>query len=202
MYLSPQKLANAIQRNINPHPPTNPNFFCTKTKKVYLCIKLKNNSMPKLVVTVKDNDMMPRVKSAIKQLTGVENVFTLKDESASSVVKKGKLHANLSQRINSLSKLKDGWDGEDSKAINRQCIGKLKRILDKTDDILLDGWTLFPDVHGYLYLDYTKSNCIAGITMMPDKMVYFIEKDGKLLKNDGLQITSKNLISILRNVNG
>ena len=38
--------------------------------------------------------------------------------------------------------------------------------------------------------------------MMPDKMVYFIEKDGKLLKNDGLQITSKNLISILRNVNG
>ena len=157
--------------------------------------------MPKLVVTVKDNDMMPRVRWANIQIE-VEHVFTLKDESASSVVKKGKLHDNLLQRINSLSKLEDGWDGEDSKAINRQCIGKLKQILDRTDDILLDGWTLFPDVHGYLYLDYTKSNCIAGITMMPDKMVYFIEKDGNLLKSDGLQITSENLISILRNVNG
>jgi hypothetical protein len=108
----------------------------------------------------------------------------------------------MSQRISKLSQLADGWDGEDSKAINSQCIKKLQQTLDKTDDILLDGWTLFPDSHGYLYLDYTGNNCTAGITMMPDKLVYFIDKNDKLQKNDGLRFTSTNLISILKRVNG
>lgn len=157
--------------------------------------------MPKLVVTVKDNFVMPRVRLAIRQLVGVERVFTLKDVSVSSTVKKGQLHYNMSQRINNLSQLADGWDGEDSKAIDSQCIKKLQRTLDKTDDILLDGWTLFPDAHGYLYFDYTGDNCTAGITMMPDKLIYFIEKGNKLQKNDGLRFTSTNLISILKRVN-
>ena len=150
--------------------------------------------MPKLVVTVKDNVVMPRVRLAIRQLVGVERVFTLKDMSVSSTVKKGQLHYNMSQRISNLSQLADGWDGEDS-------IKKLQQTLDKTDDILLDGWTLFPDSHGYLYLDYTGNNCTAGITMMPDKLVYFIDKNDKLQKNDGLRFTSTNLISILKRVN-
>lgn len=157
--------------------------------------------MPKLVVTVKDNVVMPRVRLAIRQLVGVERVFTLKDMSVSSTVKKGQLHYNMSQRINNLSQLADGWDGEDSKAIDTKCIKKLQQTLDKTDDILLDGWALFPDAHGYLYLDYTSDNCTAGITMMPDKLVYFIDKNDKLQKNDGLRFTSTNLISILKRVN-
>lgn len=157
--------------------------------------------MPKLVVTVKDNVVMPRVRLAIRQLVGVERVFTLKDMSVSSTVKKGQFHYNMSQRINNLSQLADGWDGEDSKAIDTKCIKKLQQTLDKTDDILLDGWTLFPDAHGYLYFDYTSDNCTAGITMMPDKLIYFIEKGNKLQKNDGLRFTSTNLISILKRVN-
>lgn len=82
--------------------------------------------MPKLVVTVKDNVVMPRVRLAIRQLVGVERVFTLKD--VSSTVKKGLLHYNLSQRISKLSQLADGLYGEDSKAIDSQCIKKLQHI--------------------------------------------------------------------------
>ena len=158
--------------------------------------------MPKLVVTVKDKVVMPRVRLAIRQLVGVEQVFTLKEVSAPITTKKGQLHQKLAQRINSLSQLSDGWDGEDSKAISSQCIKKLQRVLDKVDDVLLDGWFLFPDANGYLYFDYTGNNCTAGITMMPDKMVYFIERNDRLQKNDGLRFTSANLISILKRVNG
>lgn len=158
--------------------------------------------MPKLVVTVKDKVVMPRVRLAIRQLVGVERVFTLREISVPITTKKGQLHNKLVQRINSLSQLSDGWDGENSKAISVQCIKKLQRVLDKTDENLLNGWVLFPDANGYLYFDYSGDNCTADITMMPDKMVYFIERNGRLQKSDGVRFTSTNLISILKRVNG
>ena len=154
--------------------------------------------MTQLVVTVNDSAMLPQLRTAIRQLRGVEKVRFVRNSSVRNI---GKLRQELINRLDSLSKLHDGWDGADSKAIDRQCVAKLRTALNKATEKQLAGWVLFPDARGYLYLDYTGKNGTAGITMTADSLVYFIQKDNAFEKNNGILFSSANLISILNSVN-
>lgn len=158
--------------------------------------------MPRLVVTVNDNAALSNLRTAIKQLRGVERVSTLRDASAKAKSGHNKLQQELFHRIDLLAQLSDEWDGVDSKAIDNQIIKKLRHALSKATEQQLNGWVLFPESHGYLYFDYTDENDSAGITIMPDSLVYFIQKNGKVQKKDGIAFTARNLISILKRVNG
>lgn len=159
--------------------------------------------MAQLLVTVNDNSQLPRLRTAIRQLRGVEQVAMLhKTEMPQAVSFRGKVHRELLERVDSLERLTDGWDGADSKAIMPQSIRKFKTAIVKTREELLQGWLLFPDAHGYLYLDYTGSNAVAGITMTGERLIYFFRKDGKTVKNDGAAFTTRNLLSILERVHG
>lgn len=158
--------------------------------------------MPRLVVTVNDCAVLSHLKTAIKQLHGVEQVTTLRDDSVKMESAHNRLHQEFCQRIDALSQLADGWDGEGSKAIDAQLVKKLQRALMKAPEHQLDGWAIFPEAHGYLCLDYAGNNASAGITVMPDRMVYFIQKNGRLQKSNGIAFTLRNLLSILKRVNG
>lgn len=158
--------------------------------------------MTQLLVTINDNSMLPQLRTAIKQLRGVVGVRSMRAESkASSVRQVGKLHQELTERLANLSLLEDGWDGVGSKAIDRQCVTKLRAALNKATEKQLAGWALFPDARGYLYLDYTGKNGAAGITLTGDSLVYFIQKGDSLEKNNGIMFSSANLITILKTVN-
>ena len=159
--------------------------------------------MPRLVVTVNDHAMLPQLRTAIRQLRGVEQVSTLREQTSAIVTPTvSKQHRELLQRIDDLAQLADGWDGTDSKAIDQRSVKNLRRALNRATASQLDGWVLFPEAHGYLYFDYTGKNGSAGITMMPDHLVYFIEKNGKIQKSNGIAFTPSNFLSILNRVNG
>lgn len=113
----------------------------------------------------------------------------------------GKLRQELTNRLASLSKLQDGWDGADSKAIDRQCITKFKSVLSKATEKQLSGWVLFPDARGYLYLDYTGKHTTAGITMTGETLISFVQKGDTLEKNDGIPFTTASFMSLLKKIN-
>ena len=159
--------------------------------------------MAQLLVTVNDNAQLPRLRTAIRQLKGVEQVAMLrKMKVPQKALTLGKVHQELLERVDSLEKLSEGWDGPDSKSIAPQSIRKFKIALGKAEERLLQGWALFPDAHGYLYLDYTGNDAVAGITMTGEHLIYFFRKDGKTVKNDGAAFTTRNLLSILERVHG
>ena len=159
--------------------------------------------MPQLVITVNDNTSLPRLRTAIKQLKGVEQVSMLREsKKRGSAIRQGKLHRELQERADALGLLTDGWDGTDSKAIENNSIRKFKKAIEKADEKLLQGWVLFPDAHGYLYLDYTSSNAVAGITLANDRIIYFIKKDGRTVKNDRTSFTTRNFLALLERVHG
>lgn len=159
--------------------------------------------MAQILVTVNDNTQLPRLRTAIRQLRGVEHVAMLrKMEVPRKALTQGKFHRELLDRVDSLGKLAEGWDGPDSKVIAPQSIRKFKAALGKAEEELLEGWVLFPDAHGFLYLDYTGHDVVAGITMTADRLIYFFRKDGKTVKNDGAAFTTRNLLSILERVHG
>lgn len=157
--------------------------------------------MPRLVVTVNDNAALSHLRTAIKQLRGVERVSTLREDFVKVKPGHDKLLQELFHRIDALAELTDGWDGADSKAIDAQVVKNLRHALANATRQQLDGWVLYPEAHGFLYLDYTGKNGSAGITIMPDRLVYFIQKNGKVRKGDGIAFTKKNLLSILKRVN-
>lgn len=157
--------------------------------------------MPQIVVTVNDSVQLPRLRTAIRQLKGVEQVAMLREvKGPKKTVFTGKHHSELQERADSLGLLADGWDGPDSKAVETQCIRKFKRAILKAEEELLQDWTLFPDAHGFLYLDYTGNRAVAGITMTADRIIYFIKKDGRVIKNDKAAFTTNNFLSILERV--
>lgn len=159
--------------------------------------------MNRLVVTVNDRAQMRSLRSAIRQLKGVEQVTMLR-ESIPMRCKAvpGKLHKELLERADSLGQLAEGWDGQASKAIAPQSIRRFKSAIAKAEETLLEGWILFPDARGYLYLDYNGSDAVAGITMTDNHLVYFFKKDGRTVRNDRAAFTSRNLLSILSRVHG
>ena len=188
-------------------PYTQRRFLCKKSRISLVVSNLLLNFAPKksiddmtqLVVTVSDNAMLPQLKTAIRQLRGVEKVMPVRNPAMHKVCK---LRQELTDRLVSLSSLHDGWDGSDSKAIDRKCISKMKAALSKATEKQLAGWTLFPDARGFLYFDYTGEQGTAGITMTGNSLVYFIQKGDVLEKNDGIPFSSSNLLSILNSVNG
>lgn len=82
--------------------------------------------MPRLVVTENDNVALSHLRTAIKQLRGVERVSTLRDVPAKAKPGHNKLLQELFHRIDSLAQLSDEWDKVDSKAIDNQIIEKLR----------------------------------------------------------------------------
>jgi hypothetical protein len=165
--------------------------------------KEQKTDMPQLLITVSDSTHLPHLRTAIRQLKGVEQVAMLRSaKKRKSLIRQGKLHRELQERVDSFGQFTDGWDGSDSKAIEAVCIRKFKAAIEKTDEKLLQGWLLFPDAHGYLYLDYTGGNAVAGITMTNDRMIYFFKKDGKTIKNDRAAFTTRNFLAILERVHG
>lgn len=159
--------------------------------------------MNRLVVTVNESAQISRLRTAISQLRGVEQVTMLREaKPMGGKAVPRKLYKELLERADSLGQLADGWDGQDSKAIAPESIRRFKSAIAKADEILLEGWILFPDARGNLYLDYTGSDAVAGITMTDDRLVYFFKKDGRTVRNDHAAFTSRNLLSILSRVHG
>ena len=156
--------------------------------------------MTQLIVTISDKAMSPRLITAIRQLRGVVEVKCVRVEDANESIRKtsGKLHQELMERLQALSDLEDGWDGKGSKAIDRSCITRLEDALNQATEQQLYGWTLFPDARGYLYFEYTGENMTAGITMTGNSLIYFVQKDDVLEKNDGILFSIANFISILQ----
>ena len=159
--------------------------------------------MSRLVVTVNDKAQIRSLRTAIRQLKGVEHVTMLRESKPlRGKATFGKFQKELVERADSLGQLADGWDGQDSKAIAPQSIRRFKSVIAKVEETLLEGWILFPDARGYLYLDYTGSDAVAGITMTDNHLVYFFKKDGRTVRNDRAAFTSRNLLSILSRVHG
>lgn len=106
----------------------------------------------------------------------------------------------LLERLSELASLPDGWDGEGSLSIKKDIIEFAADLLGQTEEKLLSHWVLFPDARGYVYLDYTNGNNIAGITIADNKLVAFSKINGIVKKYAYEQLSVADAIRILIDV--
>lgn len=103
-------------------------------------------------------------------------------------------------RLADFERLENGWDGEGSIKIKKECLDFSQRILMLVTSEILEHWVVFPDGRGYVYWDYTNGNDIAGITISPDKVVGFMKKNGHLRKYDPMDLD--DIVKMLEEVHG
>ena len=109
----------------------------------------------------------------------------------------------LSNQEQSLhSSVKTDWDGEGSLALSRNILDFLKRTILLAADSSLQNWVAFPDARGYVYLDYTEGNNIAGVTIADQQVVAFIKRDGHLSKFSFDKLDEKEVLVLLEKAHG
>lgn len=107
------------------------------------------------------------------------------------------LKDKMQKRLEELALLSDGWDGDGSLRINEDVIDFVRRIIQLANEQDLENWVLFPDARGYLYLDFTQGNNIAGMTIAAHKIVAFVKKDGRLSKYSYDKLSEEKVVKIL-----
>ncbi len=112
------------------------------------------------------------------------------------------LKDKLQKRLEELSILSDGWDGDGSLGIDQGVVDFVHRIIILAEEKDLENWVLFPDAHGHLYFDFTQGKNIAGITVSNHKIVAFIKKNGHLSKYNFDQLVEDDVIKILEEAHG
>lgn len=105
-------------------------------------------------------------------------------------------------RLDELSRLSNGWDGEGSLALSRNIVDFLKRTILLAADSSLQNWVAFPDARGYVYLDYTEGNNIAGVTIADQQVVAFVKRDGHLSKFSFDKLDEKEVLTLLEKAHG
>ena len=88
----------------------------------------------------------------------------------------------LLNRLDELSKLPDGWDGEGSLALSRNIVDFVKRIILLATDTSLQN--------------------IAGVTITNHQVVAFIKRDGHLSKFSFDKLDEKEVLSLLEKAHG
>ena len=86
----------------------------------------------------------------------------------------------LKIRLEQLSTLKQGWDGNNAQPVHPAVLSNMRAVLHQCNEKDMASWLLFPDVNGNLYLDLKSDNIDAGIVLAENTFSYFTdEKDGK-----------------------
>ena len=119
---------------------------------------------------------------------------------------KQSLHSSVKtdflNRLDELSRLSNGWDGEGSLALSRNIIDFLKRTILLAAETCLQNWVAFPDARGYVYLDYTEGNNMAGVTVADQQVVAFVKRDGHLSKFCFDKLDEKEVLALLEKAHG
>lgn len=112
------------------------------------------------------------------------------------------LKQKMLSRLDELAKLSDGWDGEHSFHINHEVLEFVRKTITLAKEDSLKDWVLFPDSHGYLYLDYTEEKNIAGITIANNQIAAFVKRNGELAKYKYDKLDVKDILALLEEAHG
>lgn len=129
------------------------------------------------------------------------NRIVLVEDQSNVIIVDGDMAAKMWHRLEDLGKLCAGWDGPDSKAISSNAINCMKDVLRNVKDEQLRHWILFPDGRGFLYLDYTKDDLSAGISLEDKAIKYFAMRGMEIVdKSDAMDLNADNVLRILEEI--
>ena len=119
-------------------------------------------------------------------------------KSKTSTVVRGQVYTEMIERLSDFQEYEKGWDGDDALPISRQVVKNFKKVLQKSLDKDLVGWTLFPAANGTLLLQHKTRK--SGINIGTDGFSYYSVENGEVKGENHLKFSPKGILETMKRI--
>ena len=119
-------------------------------------------------------------------------------KSKTSTVVRGQVYTEMIERLSDFQEYEKGWDGDDALPISRQVVKNFKKVLQKSLDKDLIGWTLFPAANGTLLLQHKTRK--SGINIGTDGFSYYSVENGEVKGENHLKFSPKGILETMKRI--
>ena len=117
-------------------------------------------------------------------------------KSKGSTAVRGITYTEMLERLSDFQEYQKGWDGDDALPISRQVVKNFKKVLQKSRERDLQGWTIYPAANGTLLLQHRHRK--SGINIGVDGYSYYATKDGVVKGENHLKFSPKAILDTMK----
>lgn len=148
-----------------------------------------NAQLLRQISYIADNDSyLQKTLAFIKNLT----------KSNPNVNVKGQVYTELLELLSDYQEYKRGWDGEDALPLSSQVVKNFKKVLQKSDDSQLAGWTIYPAANGTLLLQNKERK--SGINIGINGFSYYHIENGEAKGENHLKFSPQAILSTMKKI--
>ena len=116
-------------------------------------------------------------------------------KSKPSSIVRGQAYMTLLERLSDYQEYKKGWDGDDALPISSIVVKNFKKVLQKSTDSDLQGWTIYPAANGTLLLQHKERK--SGINIGSQGFSYYVTKNGMVKGENNLKFSPKAVLDTM-----
>ena len=119
-------------------------------------------------------------------------------KSKSSSIVRGQAYMTLLERLSDYQEYKKGWDGDDALPLSSIVVKNFKKVLQKSTDNDLQGWTIYPAANGTLLIQHKERK--SGINIGTQGYSYYVNQDGVVKGENHLKFSPKAVLETMRHI--
>jgi hypothetical protein len=119
-------------------------------------------------------------------------------KSKSIVSVRGAEYTKLLERLSDFQEYRKGWDGEDALPLSSQVVKNFKKVLQKSVDSDLLGWTIYPASNGTLLIQNKERK--SGINIGVNGFSYYMIKDGEVQGENHLKFSPAAVLETMKRI--
>ena len=119
-------------------------------------------------------------------------------KSKSSTTVRGQAYLTMLERLSDYQEYKKGWDGDDALPISTLVVKNFKKVLQKSTDSDLDGWTIYPAANGTLLLQHKERK--SGINIGTQGFSYYATQNGEVKGENHLKFSPKAILETMKRI--
>ncbi|MBR1410228.1 MAG: hypothetical protein IJ580_03935 [Prevotella sp.] len=109
---------------------------------------------------------------------------------------RGQVYTEMLERLSDFQEYQKGWDGDDALPISRLVVQNFKKVLQKSNDSELAGWTIYPAANGTLLLQNKVRK--SGINIGTQGFSYYSIVDGEVKGENHLKFSAKAILETMK----
>lgn len=148
-----------------------------------------NAQLLREISNIADNEnYLQKTLDFIKKLT----------KSKTSTAVRGATYTEMLERLSDYQEYTKGWDGDDAQPLSTLVVKNFKKVLQKSTDSELRGWTIYPSANGTLLLQNKARK--SGINIGATGFSYYVIEDGNVKGENHLKFSAKNVIETMKRI--
>lgn len=119
-------------------------------------------------------------------------------KSKQSVGVRGQTYMEMFERLSDYQEYKKGWDGDDALPISICVVKNFKKVLQKSVDSDLRGWTIYPLANGTLLIQHKERK--SGINIGVQGFSYYSTQNGEVKGENHLKFSPKAVLETMKRI--